>query len=81
MSVQHISAITLAVRRMDRAVDFYREKVGLEMLYGGESASFTSFRVGGGLFEFDPGFRGWLELVGAGDFPRGRRRRSVPPSG
>ena len=48
MSVQHISAITLAVRRMDRAVDFYREKVGLEMLYGGESASFTSFRVGEG---------------------------------
>ncbi len=46
MTVQHISAVTLAVRDMDRAVDFYRDKVGLEMLYGGESASFTSFRVG-----------------------------------
>jgi catechol 2,3-dioxygenase-like lactoylglutathione lyase family enzyme len=45
MSVQHISAITLAVRDMARAVGFYR-KIGLEFLYGGEDAAFTSFRVG-----------------------------------
>ena len=48
MTVQHISAVTLAVRDMARSVDFYREKVGLELLYGGESESFSSFRVGGG---------------------------------
>lgn len=47
MSIQHISAITLAVQDMERAVTFYR-KIGLEFLYGGESASFTSFRAGAG---------------------------------
>ena len=48
MTVQQISAVTLAVRDMARAVDFYNDKVGLEMLHGGKSASFTSFRAGGG---------------------------------
>ena len=48
MTVQQISAITLAVRDMARAVEFYESKVGLEMLYGGGSASFTSFRIGDG---------------------------------
>ncbi|HIF42832.1 MAG TPA: VOC family protein [Dehalococcoidia bacterium] len=46
MSVQSISAVTLDVANMAISVDFYREKLGLEMLYGGTSASFTSFRVG-----------------------------------
>ena len=67
MSVQHISAITLAVRRMDRSVDFYRDKVGLEMLYGGESASFTSFRVGDGYLNLilapDGGWTWWGRLI------------------
>ena len=48
MTVQKISAITLAVRDMARSVDFYQSKVGLKMLYGGGSASFTSFRTGDG---------------------------------
>ena len=48
MTVQRISAVTLAVADMARAMDFYRAKVGLELLYGGEAASFSSFRVGGG---------------------------------
>ncbi len=47
MTVQQISAVTLAVRDMAKSVDFYRDKVGLPMLYGGEAASFTSFRIGG----------------------------------
>jgi catechol 2,3-dioxygenase-like lactoylglutathione lyase family enzyme len=46
VTVHHISAVTLAVRDMARAVDFYGAKVGLELLYGGATASFTSFRVG-----------------------------------
>lgn len=46
MTVQHISAVTLAVRDMSQAVDFYREKLCLELLYGGESACFSSFRIG-----------------------------------
>jgi catechol 2,3-dioxygenase-like lactoylglutathione lyase family enzyme len=48
VTVRHISAVTLAVRDMARAVDFYGAKVGLEVLYGGATASFTSFRVGDG---------------------------------
>ena len=46
MGVESISAVTLAVTDMDRSVEFYRDQVGLEMLYGGEGAVFTSFRVG-----------------------------------
>ena len=48
MPVESISAITLAVTDMERSVVFYRDHVGLEMLYGGEQASFTSFKVGDG---------------------------------
>jgi catechol 2,3-dioxygenase-like lactoylglutathione lyase family enzyme len=47
MSIQHISAVTLAVRDMAQAVAFYR-KLGLALLYGGEEATFSSFRVGDG---------------------------------
>jgi catechol 2,3-dioxygenase-like lactoylglutathione lyase family enzyme len=38
-------AVTLATHDMRRAVAFYR-LVGLKLLYGGEAASFTSFRAG-----------------------------------
>ena len=48
MTVHQISAITLAVRDMARAVDFYQSKVGLELLYGGGPGSFASFRIGDG---------------------------------
>jgi catechol 2,3-dioxygenase-like lactoylglutathione lyase family enzyme len=47
MHIQHISAVTLAVRDMSRAVTFYRT-IGFDLLYGGETAPFTSFRVGEG---------------------------------
>jgi uncharacterized glyoxalase superfamily protein PhnB len=40
-----LSAITLATHDMGAAVGFYR-LVGFEMLYGGETTSFTSFRAG-----------------------------------
>ena len=40
-----LSAITLATRDMRASVGFYR-LCGFEMLYGGETASFTSFRAG-----------------------------------
>ena len=67
MTVQNISAITLAVRDMNLAVDFYREKVGLKMLYGGESTSFTSFRVGNGYLNLiqapDGGWSWWGRLI------------------
>ena len=48
MTVQSISAVTLGVGDMARSVAFYRDGVGLRMLYGGEGAGFTSFQVGEG---------------------------------
>ena len=45
--VEHISAVTLAVRDMARSVDFYRQ-LGLPLAYGGTDASFSSFRAGQG---------------------------------
>jgi catechol 2,3-dioxygenase-like lactoylglutathione lyase family enzyme len=48
LTVERISAVTLAVRDMARSVEFYRHHVGLRLLYGGASVSFTSFAVGDG---------------------------------
>ncbi len=48
LNVRSISAITLAVTDMARSVDFYGNKVGLEILYGGDTASFSSFKIGEG---------------------------------
>lgn len=45
--VEGISAVTLAVRDMGRAVAFYRV-LGFRVLYGGPEAPFTSFRAGAG---------------------------------
>ena len=41
-----ISAVTLATHDMAFAVRFYR-MLGFETIFGGEAASFTSFRIGG----------------------------------
>jgi len=43
--ILHISAVTFAVRDMVRSVDFYK-KLGFELLYGGESAAFSSLKAG-----------------------------------
>ena len=45
--VERISAVTLLTGDMAAAVGFY-EVLGFHLLYGGPSASFTSFRVGPG---------------------------------
>jgi catechol 2,3-dioxygenase-like lactoylglutathione lyase family enzyme len=45
--IRSINAVTLATRDMARAVRFYRA-LGFAMAYGGETADFTSFRVGPG---------------------------------
>jgi catechol 2,3-dioxygenase-like lactoylglutathione lyase family enzyme len=45
--IEAISAITLATHDMRRSQRFYAS-LGFEMLYGGESAPFTSFRAGSG---------------------------------
>ena len=45
MTIQSISAVTLATRDMARAVRFYRA-LGFDLRYGGERAAFTSFLAG-----------------------------------
>lgn len=45
MAIESLSAVTLAVGDMGRAVRFY-VSLGFPLLYGGEDASFTSFAVG-----------------------------------
>ena len=43
--IEGISAVTLGIHEMPRAVRFYRA-LGFEVLHGGEESSFTSFRAG-----------------------------------
>lgn len=45
MTVESISALTLATHDMARAVAFY-EALGFALKYGGPEAEFTSFHVG-----------------------------------
>jgi catechol 2,3-dioxygenase-like lactoylglutathione lyase family enzyme len=45
--IESISAITLATHDMQRTVRFYTA-LGFEILYGGETLPFTSFRAGRG---------------------------------
>ena len=43
--VEKISAVTLRVANMEASVRFYKDVLGLEILYGGEGSSFTSLRT------------------------------------
>ena len=67
MTVQQISAVTLAVQDMARAVEFYQDKVGLKMLYGGGDATFTSFEIGEGYLNLilatEGGWSWWGRLI------------------
>jgi uncharacterized glyoxalase superfamily protein PhnB len=45
--IESISAITLATHDMPRAVQFYRS-LGFDVLHGGETSPFSSFRAGSG---------------------------------
>ena len=65
--VESISAVTLAVTDMARAVRFYLA-LGFRLLYGGEDAAFTSFEVGAGYLNLTalprgPGRDGWGRIV------------------
>jgi catechol 2,3-dioxygenase-like lactoylglutathione lyase family enzyme len=44
-SIDHISAVTLAVRDMGTSVAFYQQ-LGLDVSYGGPDAPFTTMRAG-----------------------------------
>ena len=66
LTVQSISAITLAVADMARSVAFYRDCLGLPLLYGGPDAAFASFRVGAGYLNLtgqSPDFAWWGRAI------------------
>src|SRR5437899_5955918 len=44
--VEKISAVTFRVANMKASVQFYRDVLGMEVLYGGEGAFFSSLRAG-----------------------------------
>src|SRR5437879_12052317 len=44
-AIERISAITFRVLNMKASVQFYRNVLGMELLYGGEQASFSSLRA------------------------------------
>jgi catechol 2,3-dioxygenase-like lactoylglutathione lyase family enzyme len=44
-AIEKISAITFRVLNMQASVQFYRSVLGMELLYGGEQASFSSLRA------------------------------------
>jgi catechol 2,3-dioxygenase-like lactoylglutathione lyase family enzyme len=58
--IESISAITLATHDMARAVQFYT-RLGFELLRGGDSATFSSFRAGSGYLNLtaQPEHRQW----------------------
>ncbi len=41
-TIEKISAVTLRVANMMESVRFYRDVLGMELLYGGENAGFSS---------------------------------------
>jgi catechol 2,3-dioxygenase-like lactoylglutathione lyase family enzyme len=43
--VEKISAVTLRVANMEASVRFYKDVLGLEIIYGGEGSHFTSLRT------------------------------------
>jgi catechol 2,3-dioxygenase-like lactoylglutathione lyase family enzyme len=47
IKIEKISAVTLRVRNMKASVQFYRDALGMELLYGGERSSFSSLQANG----------------------------------
>ena len=45
MRIEKISAVTFRVLDMPRSVRFYRDVLGMEIVFGGEDSSFSSLRA------------------------------------
>ena len=60
MTIESLSAVTLATHDMVQAVAFYR-MLGFEIAHGGDDAAFTSFRAGSGYLNLiaQPAERRW----------------------
>ena len=67
MSIENISAITLATQDMRRSVLFY-QALGFELIYGGTDAGFSSLRAGSGFVNLtterpDGGWSWWGRVI------------------
>ena len=45
VNIEKISAVTLKVASMTNSVRFYRDVLGMEIIYGGEDGYFSSLRT------------------------------------
>jgi len=66
--IEKVSAITLNVADMEASVRFYREVLGMELLYGGPNAGFSSLRIPGTEFAIinlqqDRAAAGWGRVI------------------
>ena len=68
--VEKISAVTLRVANMRASVRFYKDVLGLEIIYGGEGSDFTSLRTKRRGYDSEPRIRQCGYPVGASDFSR-----------
>ncbi len=68
MKVERISAVTFRVSNMKASVQFYRDLLGMEVLYGGGTAGFSSLRAkdaDSAILNLEQGERvnGWGRLI------------------
>src|SRR5437879_13752781 len=64
--VEKISAVTFRVSNMKASVQFYRDVLGMEVLYGGEGAFFSSLRAGeaeSAILNLEQAVDGWGRLI------------------
>jgi len=76
--VTKVSGITLKTTTMSRAVAFYRDVLGLRLLYGGEKSSFSSFDVDGTYLNLEQSSHadtGWGRIIFYCDDVDGLHRR------
>ncbi len=67
-TIEKISAITFRTLNMQASVQFYRDVLGMKLLYGGERASFSSLRANdseSAILNLEQGdtVSGWVRLI------------------
>jgi catechol 2,3-dioxygenase-like lactoylglutathione lyase family enzyme len=80
-TIEKISAVTFRVANMKESVRFYRDVLGMELLYGGEGAGFSSLRAKdaqSAVINLETGRRG--DSLGAADFLRHGCNRNLDSS-
>src|SRR5712691_10693888 len=80
-TIEKISAVTFRVANMTESVRFYRDVLGMELLYGGEDTGFSSLRAKdaqSAILNLEQGDRG--DSLGAADLLRHGCGRPVESS-